>query len=619
MVKKQSIKWIYSILKKAINQRKWLVFTFMTIFITVIFGIVGYRYSHLNYLDSFYSTIRLYTFSVDIKTGTKINIFLEIARWLAAFTVVANIIKTILYIFRQRIQLLKLSFQGGHYLIYGLNEYSKHLAIDLISQGFKVVMIDDNKDNPLLNDACNHGCIVLIDDSFSMDVLRTAGLARCTHFIIFTANDVMNIEIVINAEEVIRQDHQKSQPPVKIYVRILDNMYESVLDELAKQYQSGIDLRLFNNYENSAKLLFERFPLYSHLDINNEHEKAAHLLIVGFGHTGRNVLLQAAKIGHFPNRKTTKITVIDKDANSKEISFRMNYPEIFQVCDIIFKQFDVKEKAFFNYISTLKDPITYIAVCFDNQELDFTSAAFLIKNFKDIKIAVRMSRGAIFANWLDNNRNVYENIIRFGAVEEVSSADVIIGESIEKVAKQIHNSYLEKTHATTEWENLDRFTKSSNLSQIEHIPTKLYAVGLYMKSKKDLVADDQFLINEDEYLKWINDYVEDLAITEHARWNAFHFMNGFKKQSPFLEKNKDLTNKTHGCLVSWEELDYVSQVRSNIEKMKIDYKFYDRQYVTSLFSILDQAGYCICKLKRKQLGLNNALETSTEEKEFSTL
>lgn len=69
--------------------------------------------------------------------------------------------------------------------------------------------------------------------------------------------------------------------------------------------------------------------------------------------------------------------------------------------------------------------------------------------------------------------------------------------------------------------------------------------------------------NTDYYDQKIQDQqiLEKLAISEHLRWNAFSFANGWKTMTNIEShpKNKDVINQTHACLVDWEQLDRVSQ------------------------------------------------------------
>jgi hypothetical protein len=160
---------------------------------------------------------------------------------------------------------------------------------------------------------------------------------------------------------------------------------------------------------------------------------------------------------------------------------------------------------------------------------------------------------------------------------------------LDKIAKASHEDvYSQNKPNAPTWKDLSIFKKESNRAQAEHIETKLYALGLYLKTKKDTTKKDQ-LCNRSEYGAILKDSLEDLARTEHERWNAFHYIYGWETQAPDAEKCNDPDIKKHCCLVSWDDLDIVSTIR------KEDYKEYDRAHVKEIPAILEKAGYVVCK------------------------
>ena len=100
--------------------------------------------------------------------------------------------------------------------------------------------------------------------------------------------------------------------------------------------------------------------------------------------------------------------------------------------------------------------------------------------------------------------------------------------------------------------------------------------------------------------------LENLAISEHERWCAFHYVQGFAPlagdafeeraarwlkaketdgSAPF-SLTKDMNARLHACLVPWEELDALSARVSEITGNNTDYKQYDRESVITLAEVL---------------------------------
>lgn len=155
------------------------------------------------------------------------------------------------------------------------------------------------------------------------------------------------------------------------------------------------------------------------------------------------------------------------------------------------------------------------------------------------------------------------------------------------------------------WDNLQMFLKDSNRYLMEHNEIKKYMLQNLIESSsihndydvlKDLIAKEFFkyegmninwkemgLRGHDYALKLSKDEIVQLAKAEHKRWNAFHILNGWKKldipdnSKEKIEKNK--IRKLHPCLVSWEELDNVS------ENHKHDYKSDDIETIMRIPSL----------------------------------
>ena len=103
------------------------------------------------------------------------------------------------------------------------------------------------------------------------------------------------------------------------------------------------------------------------------------------------------------------------------------------------------------------------------------------------------------------------------------------------------------------------------------------------------------------------DVLEVLGETEHLRWNAFHFVMGYspmsseefderadiyrksvKKGLTGIRLSKDAVNRTHACLIPWEELDALSEKENAVTGRAVDYKQYDINNVLIIPEILRQ-------------------------------
>lgn len=124
------------------------------------------------------------------------------------------------------------------------------------------------------------------------------------------------------------------------------------------------------------------------------------------------------------------------------------------------------------------------------------------------------------------------------------------------------------------------FDRSSNRAAADFIPAILRAAGTTVEDviEKDWSPDSQLL--------------ENLGITEHLRWCAFHHCMGFstmteeefdQRAAIFREEvarhgsskfriSKNMISRTHACLIPWEELDDLSAKENAITGKNVNYK-----------------------------------------------
>ena len=99
--------------------------------------------------------------------------------------------------------------------------------------------------------------------------------------------------------------------------------------------------------------------------------------------------------------------------------------------------------------------------------------------------------------------------------------------------------------------------------------------------------------------------LETLSRTEHLRWCAFHYCMGFapmgeeeyaERADTYLRQKaagekplrigKNMTSRTHACLISWDALDELSARENAITGGSVDYKQMDRNNILILPELL---------------------------------
>lgn len=601
----------YLVIRKRISNSIQLILFLISIATGFIFY-YDYTNPQMSFSQSLYSTIRLFSFNVEenIKVQSGGQPLLEISRWSAGLFVIFAILTHLYRLTYERVMLIYYKIVGGHFVIMGSSDAAVILAKDLKNKGKKVVLIGFEKNDALIKLLNKSGVIFIHGSSKDLTCLHKAGVKSASHFISMTKKDKLNIDSMMNLKTLVETESLVHRFRNKLICSVhLENIkFDSIIGEMqasilkSDHLRSRIEIRIFNNYQNTAKLLFHRVPLYKGKEnqILIQNSAPVHLLIIGFGKTGQEILLQAAKIGHFPNQTKFEVTIIDKNADEQLEKFKRRYKAIDDICNFnkVYNMDIESNDTITQFLEQNKvNPFTYITICLADDHRDFINGLLLFEEFqglnlKQIPIMIKVREDIKLASWLQSNTMKFLNINCFGGLHEVASADVIVDEKLDSLAKAVNESYAKMHGLEQKWEELGLFLKSSNRAQTDHIDTKLISFGL-VKKEQEKVNFNDIVLSKKEFQKRImeSDFFEQVAIAEHKRWMAFHLLHGWKKKESCdcSESHQNPEKKLHVCLVPWEELDTLG------EKYNRNFKENDKNTIFQLYDLLISHGYVICE------------------------
>lgn len=325
---------------------------------------------------------------------------------------------------------------------------------------------------------------------------------------------------------------------------------------------------------------------------------------------------------------------------------------------------DYKKQNFYNHeIWEKRENIENIIVCYDDESTNIQLGSILhnrvylsdtIDDKKVPKIIMGVYSELELSDGINKNKCEYKNMYTFGNEEDILNKSHLINETVDSLSKLIHQGYGEVYHPdyqeidqvkkNEKWFNSTKYTdKLSNISQARHIDIKLKSLGLRKvkdfsnKPKKELLKINRKIldnaldgerekINDAELEKaseeiqkfydgekyevkywpesFDNNLFNKILRMEHDRWNAHHYLEGWKYS---IERNKD--KKEHNCLLPLEKFD-----NDNI-KITTIYDMYSYLYLPNY---LTETGYKICSYKTKIIGVtghrNKGLKNKTEIK-----
>jgi len=524
---------------------------------TFILGFIGFsKYYDVigesrSNLDIIYLTIQLFTLESGSVNGP-MNWQLELARWLSPAVAAYTILNALGLIFREQFQLLRLGLVKDHVIICGTGQKASLLAKRFLEYGYRVVMVEYDENVSSIEKRYTHGIIVLSGDA------REKKLLKAKYLILFCEDDGINIEIAVNARNLIRDYSGKA---LTCIVHIVNPQLCHLLKEkeIGTEKTDAFRLEFFDIFDSGARYWLTEFSPFKYSNKNNYQPN---FLIIGLGQMGESLLLQSTKrwkdLSLNSDRKL-EITVIDREAIDKMDSLKLRHPKLAEICDLIPIQMEIESPEFqrANYLfkGTQNSDITNIFICLNNDSFGLAAALVLQNQMKDkkIPIVIRMKTDGGLATLLGekSEQEEFMHLKAFGLLDRTCEPELLLGGVNETLARSAHQEYVAKqieageTNITNPtivpWEELNEEIKESNRFQADHIITKMKAIGCTIAPLIDWDSE-LFIFTSEE--------IELMAEMEHKRWMSERFDAGWT----YAEGEKNIKKKTNPYLVSWSDL-----------------------------------------------------------------
>lgn len=500
----------------------------------------------------------IYLFAIESgETSGTVPWQLAVARWLAAGVSLWAIIKAALLLFNERFQAWRPAHWHNHVVVCGIGRKGLCLIEEFRNAGWRVAAIERDVDNPHVNRCRELGVVVFLGDASDAALLAKAGAAHARHVISITGDDGANVAIAMRLHHMLKQHPGHRFSPVTCLVHVVDLH----LCELFKQHSlfrddtDRLDVRVFNTYENAARMLFAEHPIEGRSP--EERQKTPHLIILGFGRMGESVALQAAKTAHYASGKPLRVTVVDQDATRLRDTFFGRYPQYPQICSIDFIDAEI---AGADTIARLArwalepgDRVTLV-LCLDDDSQSLAAAMRLAARLRGhaIPLHVRMSQTTGLAALFEDGQGTsgwLQNLHPFAMIAQTCRISAVVDDKLDTLARAIHEAYVDNSRknnvpasdpAMLPWERSDPMFRDSNRQQADHIPVKLRAIGC--RSVSETAPGMPVSAFDDTE-------VELLARMEHDRFVAERLLAGWTSGP------RDPERRTSPYLVPWEELD----------------------------------------------------------------
>lgn len=494
---------------------------------------------------------------------------------------------------------LWLARRGRLDLIYGVSDDTLDLGKKILQQKKGAVVFIDSKAEPANAAAiAKAGCVLRSDDSAiraDAAFLKAIGACRKGRRINVYAMESTATDSLRYAQRLLKTMESCGITPdqTSLVIRAQENSAAASLQVLGNQYGYGT-VTVVQEASLAARTLIRNYPPCDHIcfDENGRATEDFEALIIGFGHVGQSVLRQLVMNGQFEG-SNFRAAVFSPDCHAVRGHFSRSFAQVLNHYDISFHAFDARSEQLYDYLAERGERLKYLTICAGSDKLNLEIAEDITDYLQNMRLNIPVfqcsHRGVKYFNAPDKE----------GKLHSLYRPEVLSMKKMDKLAMLVNDRYQSDREKTPwqHWLNCDYFSRMSCRATADFIPAMLRMAG---KTAQQVREEGWELTREQ---------LENMSRTEHLRWCAFHFCMGFApmtaeeydaREAKYLQQvaagekplrvGKNMQDRTHACLIGWEELDALSQRESRLTGKELDYKAMDADNVRLIPELLQAQG-----------------------------
>lgn len=475
-------------------------------------------------------------------------------------------------------------------LIYGLNEDSLEFGRILSEAGEDAILFIDRSGQTKGHDAVDRmGALVRSDPDAlggSVRFLRSIGLRKGKRHVRVYALDGSMRSNKQFAQSLLSSLQARNISPEQTSLTILslDEETDNALQAFSGRYGYGSVLSV-NEPNMVARILIRNYPPCRTLsfDENGRATQDFHGVIVGFGQIGQAVLRQIVMNSQFQG-STCRITVFDPDYEKRMGWLSHECREMLKYYNVEMHPYDGRSSRLYDYLEANADSINYVAICAgsESSNVEIAERMQLYLHRRDCCAPILMCSSQGVSRLSEDEQIISHRIY----VPQILSSD-----QLDAMAMVLNQSYQQTGDMVENWRKCGYFDRMSSRAAADFYDALLYCAG---------VTQEEAVAHWDPS----GELLENLAASEHLRWNAFHYCMGFRpmtdaefldragqyrtrhSEDPDFRITKDVTKRIHACMIPWEELDAYSARENAVTGQNEDYAEKDRRNVRDLAKVL---------------------------------
>ena len=527
--------------------------------LALVFGFIGYRQyfrsipdAPSGWVDVLYADMQLVKLTSKVTTGTA-PWTLNVGRLLAPLVTGYAAFRGVASLHRERLDRIRVRRSRGHVIVVGATSAALAVTHALRRQNRRVVVIDNALTSEQAFSLRSAGVFTVKGDPRRIEVLHEANVRQASEVLALTDDDALNIDIALRSHGEARATGSVSRADLCELLRI---------EALGTNGSPRLDF--LNADELCARTIDQQFAGGL---IGNDGD----LLIAAPAILASQLLARAARCEG--TRRT--IRVVGPDASHALTLATRRTPRIAEALDVQIEEIDL-QTAGVGRIAGI-DAITRLVVGGEGTETVALALALARRAPRGAELVLAIPNPEHLAPLLRGGASTRDVVIRI--VDSISwwaDADLVLGGTVEVIARATHANYLRARQSGSEpatsdpamapWTQLSRRLKDSNRNQARHLWTKLTAVDCMLAPASGRADPFTFTVAE----------VEQLAELEHGRWVQERRADGWTSGP------RDVEAKHTPHLGPWSDLS--EEVRD-----------LDRITITGLPGFLADVGYEIVR------------------------
>lgn len=488
---------------------------------------------------------------------------LIVVKILVILLLLRAMLKVVENVFHEQYTQWRIAFKKDHAIVVGIGGKGSHILGDYLEKtGRGAVAIERHSEHENLPALRRDGHAVLIGDAASEDMLENAGALRARHLICLARDEQTGIEVAGKLVSLYRR--KASGHTLHCHIHLNQPRLAETLQRYGQaEQENGVNIRFFNLHNMVARRFFHQLPhtLAAHLQ---QPQAQVHFLLFGFGHAAQALLVQGLRVFHLLPGQQRHWHIISPGMAAKAAIFHDRYPQAEHILPLNWHEDDGCYAGMLAaFMRDLSPGASVVAICADDDDkrnLHIAAELLQASPHADFVIHVRNGGGKEMGGLLHGPAR--ERLLFFGDDSDFCRYELITGDRQDRLARAIHQDYLGQTDGSASesaayqraWQALDEDGKDANRAQADHIPYKLLLAG-----QLSALAQGQAPV-------FAADMLEALAATEHERWAAHRYLNGWQ----YGETRDDRARK-HPSLIPWEALSEAEKQKDRNTILRLPY------------------------------------------------